>query len=125
MGKVFESVAPKYDVMNDVMSVGMHRLWKDHFVSKLSPAPGISHLDVAGGTGDIAFRILKGIKSEDSYHGSVTVLDINEAMVNEGKKKADKSSISGTIPTVRDASVSALKSSYASVDASSRSCSLE
>ena len=51
MGKVFSSVAPKYDVMNDVMSGGLHRLWKDKFVSMLDPAPGIHHLDVAGGTG--------------------------------------------------------------------------
>lgn len=51
VGQVFSSVAPKYDVMNDVMSGGLHRLWKDKFVAMLDPAPGIHHLDVAGGTG--------------------------------------------------------------------------
>jgi 2-methoxy-6-polyprenyl-1,4-benzoquinol methylase len=51
VGQVFRNVAPKYDLMNDVMSGGMHRLWKDKLVSMLDPAPGIHHLDVAGGTG--------------------------------------------------------------------------
>jgi 2-methoxy-6-polyprenyl-1,4-benzoquinol methylase len=95
VGKVFQSVAPKYDVMNDFMSVGMHRLWKDHLVSTLSPAPGIKHLDVAGGTGDIAFRILKKLKQNGAYEGTVTVLDINQAMITEGKKKADQKQLSG------------------------------
>ena len=54
---VFESVAPSYDVMNDLMSVGMHRLWKDYFVHKLASFPGMTHLDVAGGTGDVSFRV--------------------------------------------------------------------
>lgn len=95
VGKVFENVAPKYDVMNDVMSVGMHRLWKDCLVSKLSPTPGIKHLDVAGGTGDVAFRILDKLKQNGAYDGSVTVLDINEAMLAEGKKKAESKHLSG------------------------------
>lgn len=98
VGKVFQNVAPKYDVMNDVMSVGMHRLWKDHLVSKLSPAPGIQHLDVAGGTGDIAYRILSNLKQNGAYEGAVTVLDINEAMINEGKKKADTRKLAGENP---------------------------
>ncbi len=58
VASVFSSVASKYDVMNDAMSLGIHRLWKDHFVSKLDPRGGIKVLDVAGGTGDIALRIL-------------------------------------------------------------------
>lgn len=95
VGKVFENVAPKYDVMNDVMSVGMHRLWKDHLVAKLSPAPGIQHLDVAGGTGDVAFRILSKLKQNGAYEGGVTVLDINPAMITEGQKKADTRKLAG------------------------------
>uniref|UniRef100_A0A0A9ETA5 2-methoxy-6-polyprenyl-1,4-benzoquinol methylase, mitochondrial n=1 Tax=Arundo donax TaxID=35708 RepID=A0A0A9ETA5_ARUDO len=50
VGNVFSSVASSYDVMNDLMSVGLHRLWKDRLVSKLNPFPGMKHLDVAGGT---------------------------------------------------------------------------
>lgn len=95
VGKVFQNVAPKYDVMNDVMSVGMHRLWKDQLVSKLSPAPGIQHLDVAGGTGDVAFRILSNLKQHGAFEGAVNILDINEAMINEGKKKAETRKLAG------------------------------
>jgi len=65
---VFEKVAPQYDVMNDFMSFFMHRLWKDSFVSSLNPFAGQRHLDVAGGTGDVAFRVLKEIrKAEQDY----------------------------------------------------------
>lgn len=53
---VFSSVAQRYDVMNDLMSAGLHRIWKDYFVDQLRPFRGMKHLDVAGGTGDIAFR---------------------------------------------------------------------
>ena len=56
---VFDSVAQNYDVMNNLLSAGMHRLWKDHLVRKISPRAGLHYLDVAGGTGDIAFRIRK------------------------------------------------------------------
>eukprot|EP00892_Ulva_mutabilis_P008162 jgi/Ulvmu1/5718/UM024_0070.1 len=93
--KVFENVAPQYDVMNDVMSGGLHRVWKDHFVSKLCPPPGIQHLDVAGGTGDIAFRVLNEMRASGSLTGAVSVLDINEAMLTEGQKRADKKGLSG------------------------------
>ena len=55
---VFHSVAGNYDLMNDLMSGGVHRLWKDHFVSTLAPHRAMKLLDVAGGTGDIAFRVL-------------------------------------------------------------------
>ena len=55
---VFDSVADSYDVMNDAMSFGIHRIWKDNFVDILDPPKDLKHLDVAGGTGDIAFRIL-------------------------------------------------------------------
>lgn len=80
---VFSSVASKYDVMNDAMSFGLHRVWKDEFTDMLLPAKNVKLLDVAGGTGDIAFRFLK--KSENS---NVTVCDINPDMLEEGKKRA-------------------------------------
>ncbi|KAI7732025.1 hypothetical protein M8C21_013516 [Ambrosia artemisiifolia] len=63
VGNVFTKVASNYDIMNDLMSGGLHRLWKDRLVSKLTPFPGMKHLDVAGGTGDVAFRILETINS--------------------------------------------------------------
>ncbi|POY74529.1 hypothetical protein BMF94_2289 [Rhodotorula taiwanensis] len=85
---VFSSVASSYDVMNDAMSFGIHRLWKDHYVSKLDPSGGLKCLDVAGGTGDIAMRILDHARTK---HGdretSVAMLDINPEMLQEGKKR--------------------------------------
>src|SRR6185369_4857463 len=59
VGEIFSSVARRYDLMNDLMSAGIHRLWKDAFVDWLNPQPGMAVLDVAGGTGDIAFRIAR------------------------------------------------------------------
>lgn len=98
VGKVFSNVAPSYDIMNDVMSAGVHRYWKNRFVSMLHPFPGMQHLDVAGGTGDIAFRILNSMKAAGSgkIDGRVTVLDINASMVEEGRKKAAKLGLEGT-----------------------------
>ncbi|XP_071849059.1 ubiquinone/menaquinone biosynthesis C-methyltransferase UbiE-like [Apostichopus japonicus] len=64
--EVFTKVAEKYDVMNDAMSLGIHRIWKDYFMQKLTPMPGTKLLDVAGGTGDIAFRFLEYMKYQDS-----------------------------------------------------------
>jgi demethylmenaquinone methyltransferase/2-methoxy-6-polyprenyl-1,4-benzoquinol methylase len=81
---VFNSVASKYDVMNDVMSVGIHRLWKDAMMDWLAPRPGQRLLDVAGGTGDISFRFLKR-----AGHGHATVLDLTEPMLIEGRKRAE------------------------------------
>lgn len=83
VNKVFENVAPKYDLMNDLMSLYIHRLWKDYFISRLDPLPGTKLLDVAGGTGDIAVRFLK---KADKY-STATICDINEHMINEGRKK--------------------------------------
>ena len=81
VGAVFSSVAKKYDVMNDAMSVGMHRLWKDTFVRRVKPRGGEAILDMAGGTGDIAFRMAK--------HGAaVTVSDINQDMLDVGIERA-------------------------------------
>ncbi|PWZ03083.1 hypothetical protein BCV70DRAFT_197317 [Testicularia cyperi] len=88
VGSVFSSVASKYDVMNDAMSLGIHRLWKDHFVSKLDPRGGIKVLDVAGGTGDIALRILDHARTKHfDRETHVTVLDINPHMLKEGQKR--------------------------------------
>ena len=81
---VFNSVASRYDVMNDVMSVGIHRLWKDAMMDWLAPRPGQRLLDVAGGTGDIAFRFLKR-----AGHGHATVLDLTKPMLIEGRKRAE------------------------------------
>ena len=81
---VFSSVATKYDVMNDVMSAGVHRIWKDAMMDWLAPRAGQKLLDVAGGTGDIAFRFLKRAGS-----GHATVLDLTESMLIEGRKRAE------------------------------------
>ncbi|MEM8799308.1 MAG: class I SAM-dependent methyltransferase [Pseudomonadota bacterium] len=94
---VFESVASRYDIMNDLMSGGLHRLWKDHMVSVLDPRPREDrayHLvDVAGGTGDIAFRVRKrlaDLKSADHAIPVISVIDINEAMLRVGIERAEK-----------------------------------
>ena len=81
VGAVFSSVAQKYDVMNDAMSVGMHRLWKDTFVRRVKPRAGETILDVAGGTGDIAFRMAQ-------LGAIVTVSDINQDMLDVGIDRA-------------------------------------
>eukprot|EP00842_Homolaphlyctis_polyrhiza_P005272 jgi/Hompol1/5746/HPOL_004673-RA len=90
VGEVFKSVAGKYDVMNDVMSAGVHRLWKDHFINTLAPSQTTKLVDVAGGTGDIAFRFLDYIKRKHGSYGDahVTVIDINPAMLEVGKRRA-------------------------------------
>lgn len=84
---VFSSVASRYDLMNDLMSVGVHRLWKDAFVNQLNPQPGWTVLDVAGGTGDIAFRIAKRVAARKGAAAAITVCDINEAMLNNGRAR--------------------------------------
>ncbi|VDK76713.1 unnamed protein product [Onchocerca ochengi] len=84
---VFASVANKYDLMNDAMSMGIHRLWKDHFVKNLGLTANTSMVDVAGGTGDIAFRAVREIQSKKGK-GSVTVCDINENMLEVGQQRA-------------------------------------
>ncbi len=85
VGEIFRRVAPKYDVMNDAMSLGLHRLWKDTLVRGLRLPQSAAVLDVAGGTGDIAFRILKHFQDASP---SVTICDINPAMVKEGMARA-------------------------------------
>ena len=81
VGEVFSGVAKKYDVMNDAMSGGMHRLWKDRFVRRVKPQEGEAILDMAGGTGDIAFRMA-------DRGASVTVADINQEMLDVGVERA-------------------------------------
>ena len=87
---VFSNVAARYDVMNDLMSAGMHRLWKAHFVRKLAPRAGQAILDMAGGTGDIAFRIA-------ASGAQVTVADINPEMLAVGMERAAKRGIEGLV----------------------------
>src|SRR3954452_9295811 len=82
VGAVFSSVARRYDLMNDLMSGGMHRLWKDRFAARVKPRAGETILDMAGGTGDVAFRMAR--------RGShVTVADINADMLEVGKRRAE------------------------------------
>lgn len=81
---VFTSVADKYDLMNDLMSGGLHRLWKDRFVAQLRPRAGEAILDVAGGTGDIALRCLQATGGK----ARVTVCDLNPDMLRVGQTKA-------------------------------------
>ncbi|MCA3562176.1 MAG: bifunctional demethylmenaquinone methyltransferase/2-methoxy-6-polyprenyl-1,4-benzoquinol methylase UbiE [Aestuariivirga sp.] len=91
---VFSKVAGRYDQMNDLMSSGLHRLWKDDLVAMLNPPrgqAGFSHLDVAGGTGDIAFRILQS----GGPNLRVTVADISPEMVSEGRKRAEVEGLLG------------------------------
>ncbi len=85
--EVFSSVARNYDVMNDLMSAGVHRLWKDAMVEWLNPQPGQAFLDVAGGTGDIAFRIADLARARGG-EAAITVCDINAEMLNEGVRRA-------------------------------------
>ncbi|NXI51370.1 COQ5 protein, partial [Chloroceryle aenea] len=116
--QVFESVAKKYDIMNDSMTLGIHRVWKDILMHKMNPSPGTLLLDVAGGTGDIAFRFINYVRSirerqlqqklrhhqnlswqeiSESYQedklnslgdSQVVVCDINKEMLKVGKQKA-------------------------------------
>ncbi|MDQ2954874.1 MAG: class I SAM-dependent methyltransferase [Pseudomonadota bacterium] len=88
VGAVFSSVAKRYDVMNDLMSGGMHRLWKERFVARIKPRTGEHILDMAGGTGDIAFRMA-------ARGASVTVSDINADMLAVGRDRAAARRIDG------------------------------
>lgn len=97
---VFDSVADNYDIMNDLMSGGVHRLWKDHLIRKIRPTADLAYLDVAGGTGDIAFRIKKkielasrpqnsaGVLHGDSLKSQITLCDLNWDMLRVGRDRA-------------------------------------
>ena len=92
---VFSKVASKYDIMNDVMSGGVHRLWKDAMMDWLAPRPGQRLLDVAGGTGDVAFRFLRRAA------GAVaTVCDLTEAMLVEGRARAEAAQLADRLTWV-------------------------
>ncbi|MFL6752685.1 MAG: class I SAM-dependent methyltransferase [Sphingomicrobium sp.] len=88
VGAVFSSVARRYDLMNDLMSGGMHRLWKDRFVARVKPRPGEEILDMAGGTGDVAFRMAR-------RGARVTVADINAEMLEVGRTRAESRGLTG------------------------------
>lgn len=80
---VFDSVAPKYDVMNDLMSAGLHRIWKRYTITVANPQPGQQVLDIAGGTGDLSLAFAKRVGPT----GRVVHTDINEAMLREGRNR--------------------------------------
>jgi demethylmenaquinone methyltransferase / 2-methoxy-6-polyprenyl-1,4-benzoquinol methylase len=87
VGEIFSSVAPRYDLMNDLMSAGVHRLWKNAFVDWLNPRSGQAILDVAGGTGDIALRIIERTRAKGG--AAVTVCDINREMLTQGIRRTE------------------------------------
>ena len=92
---VFSSVASRYDVMNDVMSLGIHRLWKDAMMDWLAPRSNQRLLDVAGGTGDISFRFLRR-----ASEASAVVLDLTEPMLVEGRKRAEAEALTDRLDWV-------------------------
>jgi demethylmenaquinone methyltransferase/2-methoxy-6-polyprenyl-1,4-benzoquinol methylase len=98
VNEVFHKVAKRYDIMNDVMSAGLHRIWKDAMIAALNPRkdPAYKVLDVAGGTGDIAFRIVEA--SGQLAHA--TVLDINGSMLGVGAERAEKKGLSDNLTFV-------------------------
>lgn len=89
---LFASVAGRYDVMNDAMSLGAHRIWKSAVVDRLAPRPGQAILDLAGGTGDIAIRILR--REPDAV---VSVLDLTEEMIDAGRSRAAAAGLGGRV----------------------------
>src|SRR5690606_27174612 len=95
---VFHKVAKRYDVMNDLMSGGLHRVWKDAMISWLAPSrrPGWTSLDVAGGTGDVAFRIVEA----SGRQAHVTILDINGSMLGVGRERAIKKGLADNLEFV-------------------------
>ncbi len=99
VGQVFTSVARNYDRMNDAMSGGMHRIWKDRFVRRVKPRPGEYILDMAGGTGDIAFHMDKVAGGE----AHITVADINTDMLGVGIDRAASRGIDGLVWTEANA----------------------
>ncbi len=100
MRGVFDSVADRYDVMNDLMSLGVHRLWKQYFVARSNIRPGDRVLDLAGGTGDIAALVSRRVGSR----GQVVLSDINQAMLNRGRSRlADRGISVNVVPALADA----------------------
>jgi len=98
VSSVFESVADRYDVMNDLMSGGLHRLWKQALIDWINPQPGIRLIDVAGGTGDVTFRFLEHLdnSSDDNTAHQATICDPNNAMLKVAQTRAlDKGFVRG------------------------------
>jgi demethylmenaquinone methyltransferase/2-methoxy-6-polyprenyl-1,4-benzoquinol methylase len=93
--ELFSEVANKYDVMNDVMSMGIHRIWKEAMMDWLAPRPGQKLLDVAGGTGDVSFKFLKR-----AGQGHATVCDLTEGMLIEGRKRAEAEAMQDSLDWV-------------------------
>lgn len=91
---VFSNVASKYDVMNDAMSLGIHRLWKEAMLDWLAPRNGMKLLDVAGGTGDISFRFLERVK------GHATVFDMTQPMLDAGRERAQAAQLEDSLDWV-------------------------
>jgi 2-methoxy-6-polyprenyl-1,4-benzoquinol methylase len=87
VAQVFKSVAGQYDLMNDFMSMGIHRCWKTHFINELSPTLDMTLLDIAGGTGDISFKFIEYLQDEQTQE-NVTVVDINPEMLKVGRSRA-------------------------------------
>lgn len=98
---VFRSVADRYDLMNDLMSVGIHRIWKAATINRLNPQPGETFLDVAGGTGDLSFAFLKAADEKAHRRGqhhieaSAVICDINDAMLSAGKTRNEAQKYAG------------------------------
>jgi demethylmenaquinone methyltransferase / 2-methoxy-6-polyprenyl-1,4-benzoquinol methylase len=92
---LFTGVANKYDVMNDVMSLGIHRVWKEAMMDWLAPRAGQRLLDVAGGTGDVAFKFLRR-----AGRGHATVLDLTEGMLAEGRQRAEAADLADSLDWV-------------------------
>lgn len=116
---IFESVAARYDLMNDLMSGGLHRLWKAAAVDWLRPRAGQDIVDVAGGTGDVAMRIVEAAGGAPAFAaagGSVRVLDINEAMMAVGRGRVAARGLAETVAFVAT-DAEALPLPPASVDA--------
>ena len=96
VGSVFASVATRYDLMNDLMSGGLHRLWKEQFVRRVRPRKGEAILDMAGGTGDVAFRMAE-------RGARVTIADISPEMLEVGRRRAEGKRIEGLVWAVENA----------------------
>ncbi len=90
---VFDSVATRYDIMNDLMSAGLHRLWKRHTIDQAAARPGHQVLDLAGGTGDLAIRFARQVGPK----GHVVLADINAAMLDEGRRRLVDAGIAGNV----------------------------
>ena len=98
---VFRSVAEQYDVMNDVMSVGIHRLWKHDVMNKVNPQPGEIHVDVAGGTGELGRAFIEladkaGKRRKNIRKARAIICDINDAMLAAGEKRKDSQELEGS-----------------------------